>query len=44
MAYIYDILLNFNKELIEFFEWEESDKIKYGNLTLLKYKREFNTF
>ena len=29
MAYIYDILLNFNKELIEFFEWEESDKIKY---------------
>ena len=29
MIYIYDILLNFNEELIEFFEWEEFDNIKY---------------
>lgn len=29
MVYIYDILLNFNKNLIEYFEWEEKDSIKY---------------
>lgn len=29
MTYIYDILLNLSKELIEFFEWEDSDNIKY---------------
>lgn len=29
MVYIYDILLNFNENLIEFFEWEEFDNIKY---------------
>ena len=29
MSYIYDIILNFNKNLIEFFEWEDSDDIKY---------------
>lgn len=29
MVYIYDILLNFNKNLIEYFEWEEKDNIKY---------------
>ncbi|MGM9879629.1 MAG: DUF3603 family protein [Bacilli bacterium] len=29
MTYIYDILLNLNKDLIEFFEWEDSDNIKY---------------
>ncbi len=29
MVYIYDILLNFNKVLYEFFEWEDSDDIKY---------------
>lgn len=29
MIYIYDILLNFNTSLIEFFEWEENDLIKY---------------
>lgn len=29
MSYIYDIILNFNKELIEYFEWEDSDDIKY---------------
>ncbi len=30
MIYVYDILLNFNKELIEFFEWEKHDNIKYA--------------
>lgn len=40
MAYIYDILLNFNKELIEFFEWEENDKIKYiKKIALFKIKK-----
>ena len=29
MTNIYDILLNFNDELIEYFEWDDSDKIKY---------------
>lgn len=29
MIYIYDVLLNFNECLIEFFEWEEDDDIKY---------------
>lgn len=29
MAYIYDILLNFDKDIIEYFEWEDSDSIKY---------------
>lgn len=29
MIYIYDVLLNFNTSLIEFFEWEENDLIKY---------------
>ena len=29
MGYVYDILINLNKELIEYFEWEESDNIKY---------------
>lgn len=29
MVYIYDILLNFNKDLIEYFEWEDTDSIKY---------------
>lgn len=29
MIYIYDIILNLNKELIEFFEWEEKDEITY---------------
>lgn len=27
MSYIYDIVLNFNKEYYEFFEWKKSDKI-----------------
>lgn len=27
MTYIYDIYLNFQKEIIEFFEWEKEDKI-----------------
>ena len=29
MIYIYDILLNFNNNLINFYEWEENDNIKY---------------
>ncbi len=29
MIYIYDVLLNFNTDLIEFFEWEEDDLIVY---------------
>lgn len=29
MTYVYDILLNLNENLIEFFEWEDSDNIKY---------------
>lgn len=29
MIYIYDVVLNLNKELIEFFEWKENDNIKY---------------
>lgn len=29
MVYIYDIVLNFNDELLEFFEWEDNDDIKY---------------
>jgi hypothetical protein len=29
MDYIYDILLNFNENLIEFFEWNDNDNIKY---------------
>ncbi|MBQ6546991.1 MAG: hypothetical protein IJL74_03225 [Bacilli bacterium] len=29
MDYIYDILLNFNEDLIEFFEWDDNDNIKY---------------
>ena len=29
MIYIYDILLNFNENLIEFFEWMDEDDIKY---------------
>ena len=29
MIHVYDILLNFNKYLIEFFEWEDDDDINY---------------
>lgn len=29
MVYIYDIVLNFNKEKLEIFEWLEKDDIKY---------------
>ena len=27
MIYIYDIILNFNKDYYEFFQWKKSDKI-----------------
>lgn len=37
MVYIYDIVLNFNDELLEFFEWEDNDDIKYiKRLPLIK--------
>ena len=37
MIYVYDILLNFNKDLIEFFEWLDTDNIKYAKkITLFK--------
>ena len=29
MVYVYDIVLNLNNELLEFFEWEDNDRIKY---------------
>lgn len=35
MIYVYDILLNFNKELIEYFEWENYDNIKYAKKIIL---------
>lgn len=35
MSYIYDILLNFNKNLIEYFEWEDTDNIKYVKKIML---------
>ena len=41
MIYIYDILLNFNNNLIEYFEWEETDKIKYiKKVALIKVSKE----
>ena len=37
MVYVYDILLNFNKDLIEFFEWLDTDNIKFAKkITLFK--------
>ena len=35
MTYIYDILLNFNENLIEYFEWEDTDNIKYVKKIIL---------
>lgn len=29
MIYVYDVILNLNDTLIEFFEWEDKDNIKY---------------
>jgi hypothetical protein len=29
MKYIYDILLNFNEELYDYYEWKETDYIEY---------------
>jgi len=29
MAYVYDVLLNLNSELIDFYEWCDTDNIKY---------------
>lgn len=54
MNYYYDILLNLNEELFDFYEWEESDNIEFikripiyrvDNKTLkdiLKYQVQFN--
>lgn len=39
MIYIYDILLNFNNNLIEYFEWDEKDNIKFiKKVTVFKIK------
>ena len=35
MGYIYDILLNFNKEPVEYFLWNEDDNIKYVKKIIL---------
>ena len=35
MTYVYDILLNFNEKLFEFFEWEDTDNIKYAKKIVL---------
>ena len=29
MKYIYDIILNFNERLYEFYEWKDNDDIEY---------------
>ncbi len=42
MIYIYDILLNFNENLIEFFNWDDSDNIKYiKKIPLIKVSNSF---
>jgi len=39
MTYVYDLILNFNSELLEFFEWEKSDEIHHiKRISLLKVK------
>lgn len=41
MKYIYDILLNFNEELYDYYEWKESDYIEYvKKIPLVKVKTE----
>ena len=35
MGYVYDVLINLNKELIEYFEWSEKDNIKYVKKTIV---------
>ncbi len=42
MLYVYDIILNFNRDLIEYFEWEDTDKIKYvKKIVLFKVSQSF---
>lgn len=42
MINVYDILLNFNKELIQFYEWEENDNIKcIRKIPLIKVNASF---
>ncbi len=35
MIYIYDLLVNFNKEIYNFYEWEETDIIEYLKKSML---------
>lgn len=35
MMYIYDVLINFNDEVLNFYEWEESDILSHVKKTLL---------
>ena len=42
MGIIYDVLLNFNEELIEYFEWEDNDNVKYiKRVSLFKVNTSF---
>lgn len=42
MINVYDILLNFNKELIQFYEWEDNDNIKcIRKIPLIKVNASF---
>ncbi len=44
MIYVYDILLNFNENMIPFFEWEDEDDIKYvKKIPLIKVSSELLT-
>ncbi len=41
MTYVYDILVNFNDELYNFYEWEETDAIEYLKKSLLIKTNDF---
>ena len=39
MTYIYDLILNFHNELLEFYEWDKSDNIHHiKRINLIKIK------
>lgn len=39
MTYVYDLILNFNNDLLEFFEWEKSDDLLHiKRINLIKIK------
>ncbi|HPE14297.1 MAG TPA: DUF3603 family protein [Bacilli bacterium] len=41
MQYVYDIILNFNKELLDFYEWENEDKLTHiKKIPIFKIKKE----